>query len=171
MTGDPEIPAGGSATYSVTVTSTGEGVSSKTARYSLDDGGFDFSVAFVSAPFKTQFVDQAGTPITLLDLGVRTYGEAGATETAAVYLKRISASSTAQAEGVRVQANSFDGSTNGVSIAPQGTLAISTVVQIPVFITLMTQNTSDVSVLVIADHGVAPLEVRIKWVYESSQQS
>jgi hypothetical protein len=162
---------GGSGMYQVTVTSVGEVISTKAARYSLDDGGFDLSVAFVAAPFQTQFVDHLGNPITVYDFGSRFYGSGSDGQAVgSVYLKRISDSATAQTEGIKVQSNSLNGSTNGVRADMQGTLADSAVVRVPVFITVEASGVNNVSVLLVADHGIAPLEVRVNWEFEAEEQ-
>ena len=124
--GDPEIPAGGSGVYEVVADAAGEATpTSKTARYSLDDGGFDFEIHWLAEPFKTQFVDSQGNPISSINLGVISYRDSSAYVTANCYLKRVSSAATAMAEGVKIRSNSNDGSTNRAEVNTERTLANS----------------------------------------------
>jgi hypothetical protein len=165
------IPPGGSGMYSVSVTSANETPQTKTAQYSLDDGGFDMSVTFVAVPFQTQFVDHQGNPITELDFGVQNYSSATADAMRAVYLKRISSTSTAQAEGVKVQASSSNGDTNGFHIRTEGILADSAVERIPVYITSRPPVYGTLGqAMIVANHGVAPLLVKANWIWSEDQE-
>ena len=83
-----------------------------------------------------------------------------------MYPKRISSALTAQAEGVKVQANSSNGDTNGFSIRTEGTLADSAVERILVFITSRPPVYETLGqAMIVANHGVAPLLVKANWMW------
>jgi hypothetical protein len=168
VVGDPEIPAGGSGIYAVEADAAGIGSPTiKAARYSLNDGGFDFEVNWLASPFKTQFVDALGNAVTAIDLGVVSYVDSAEYRTVNCYLKRISAAGTAMAEGVKIRSQAADGSTNRAEVTTEGTLATSSVEKIPVFITLRPPLwAGQLTAIVTADHGVNQVQVTITWQYE-----
>ena len=88
---DSDIPPGGFGTYSVTASGNEPVDVTKTARFGVDDGSFQFSVHFVGVPFQTMFCDSEGNRLDTYDAGRTNFSESGATKTFAVYLKRLNA--------------------------------------------------------------------------------
>jgi hypothetical protein len=166
---DVDIAPGGYGTYILTASGNQPADVTKTAQHSVHEGGFQFSVHFYAVPFQTAFCDSEGNQINSYDFGECVFRSSGETKTAAVYLKRLTA--TLGESVVSTSVNDSGGTSHAIDAATrtEGSLTNGSIDKIPVYITITLNAQGSLTAHVSATGSVNTLDITATSVWQEPE--